>query len=95
MVVAAAGATASHVVACQAISRATSRRPICDQIDAPLINEQRQQQIRKVLAKLDGRDRKLLRALFFDELGSAEVCRRFQVEPDYLRVLVFRAKGGK
>jgi len=61
--------------------------------DAPLINEQRQQQIRKVLAKLDGRDRKLLRALFFDELGSAEVCRRFQVEPDYLRVLVFRAKA--
>jgi hypothetical protein len=31
--------------------------------------------------------------VFLEELTSAEVCRRFQVEPDYLRVLVFRAKA--
>jgi len=61
--------------------------------DAPLINEQRQQQVRKILDKLDERDRKLLRAMFLEELTSAEVCRRFDVQPDYLRVLIFRAKA--
>jgi RNA polymerase sigma factor (sigma-70 family) len=61
--------------------------------DTSLINEERRKQVQKVLAKLDPRDRKLLRAVFLEELGSSEVCRRFQVEPDYLRVLVFRAKA--
>ena len=61
--------------------------------DAPLINEQRQRQVRAILGKLEERDRKLLRAMFLDELTSAEVCRRFDVQPDYLRVLIFRAKA--
>jgi RNA polymerase sigma-70 factor, ECF subfamily len=61
--------------------------------DARLISEERSKQVRKILAKLDDRDRQLLRAVFLEELGSSEVCRRFQVEPDYLRVLVFRAKA--
>ena len=61
--------------------------------DIQLISDERSKQVRKILAKLDDRDRKLLRAVFLEELGSAEVCRRFQVEPDYLRVLIFRAKA--
>jgi RNA polymerase sigma factor (sigma-70 family) len=61
--------------------------------DACLISEERRKEVRKILAKLDDRDRKLLRAVFLEELGSSEVCRRFQVEPDYLRVLIFRAKA--
>ena len=61
--------------------------------DAPLINEQRQREVKKVLAKLDERDRKLLEAKFLDELSSEEVCHRFDVQPDYLRVLLFRAKA--
>jgi RNA polymerase sigma-70 factor (ECF subfamily) len=61
--------------------------------DAPLINEQRQRQVKKILARLEERDRKLLRAVFLDELTSAEVCRHFGVQPDYLRVLIFRAKA--
>ena len=64
-----------------------------EDMDAPLVNEERRRQVRKVLARLENRDRKLLRAVFLDELGSTEVCRRFEVEPDYLRVLVFRAKA--
>jgi RNA polymerase sigma-70 factor, ECF subfamily len=64
-----------------------------EDMDAPLINEERRRQVRKVLARLENRDRKLLRAVFLDELSSTEVCRRFDVEPDYLRVLVFRAKA--
>jgi RNA polymerase sigma factor (sigma-70 family) len=61
--------------------------------DVSLINEERRRQVKKILAKLEDRDRKLLRAMFLDELGSAEICRRFQVQPDYLRVLIFRAKA--
>jgi RNA polymerase sigma-70 factor (ECF subfamily) len=61
--------------------------------DAPLINEQRRQEVQKVLAKLENRDRKLLRAVFLEELSADEVCRRFQIERDYLRVLIFRAKA--
>ena len=61
--------------------------------DAPLINEQRQREVKKALAKLDARDRKLLEAKFLEELSSEEVCRRFDVQPDYLRVLLFRAKA--
>jgi RNA polymerase sigma-70 factor (ECF subfamily) len=62
-------------------------------LDAPLINEQRRREIRKTLSSLENRDRNLLRAVFLDELSSDEVCRRFQVQPDYLRVLIFRAKA--
>jgi RNA polymerase sigma-70 factor (ECF subfamily) len=61
--------------------------------DVPLINEQRQRQVKKVLARLDERDRKLLEARFLEELTAEEVCRRFEVQPDYLRVLIFRAKA--
>jgi RNA polymerase sigma factor (sigma-70 family) len=61
--------------------------------DAFLIDEQRRRQVKKILDKLGERDRKLLRAVFLEELSSAEVCRRFDIQPDYLRVLVFRAKA--
>lgn len=61
--------------------------------DAALINEQRRRQVSKILDKLEERDRKLLRAVFLDELTAPEVCRRFDVQPDYLRVLIFRAKA--
>jgi RNA polymerase sigma-70 factor, ECF subfamily len=61
--------------------------------DVPLINEQRKRQVRDVLSRLDSRDRRILRSLFLEETGTAEVCRQIGVEPDYLRVLVFRAKA--
>lgn len=61
--------------------------------DTALISEQRQRLVKKILAKLDDRDRKLLEAKFLDELSAEEVCRRFGVQPDYLRVLIFRAKA--
>jgi RNA polymerase sigma factor (sigma-70 family) len=61
--------------------------------DATLIDEQRRREVRKVLAKLENRDRNVLRAVFLEELSTQEVCRRFDVDPGYLRVLVFRAKA--
>ena len=67
--------------------------PMQDDPDAPLINEERRRDVQTTLAELDDRDRDLLRAVFLEELSSDEVCRRFHVEPAYLRVLVFRAKA--
>jgi RNA polymerase sigma-70 factor (ECF subfamily) len=61
--------------------------------DAPLIDEDRRRDVQRTLAELEDRDRNLLRAVFLEELSSGEVCRRFDVEPGYLRVLVFRAKA--
>lgn len=49
-------------------------------------------QVREVLGQLPERDRGVLAALFLDEADKDDVCRRFGVDRDYLRVLLFRAK---
>ena len=61
-------------------------------LDAPLVNEQRKRAVAKALEELGDRDREVLRLIFFEDLDRAEVCRRMAVEPDYLRVLLHRAK---
>ena len=61
-------------------------------LDAPLITRDRRQVVEEVLADLAERDRKLLRTIFLDEQGTAEACRQLHVKPDYLRVLLHRAK---
>jgi RNA polymerase sigma-70 factor (ECF subfamily) len=48
--------------------------------------------VRSVLEGLSERDRRLLKAVFFEEQDKDEVCRDFQVDRGYLRVLVHRAK---
>ena len=48
--------------------------------------------VRRVLDAMPRRDSDILRALFIDEGDKEEVCRRFGVERDYLRVLLHRAK---
>ncbi len=48
--------------------------------------------VREVLAQLPERDQAILRAIFLDEMNKDEVCKRFGVGRDYLRVLVHRAK---
>jgi len=48
--------------------------------------------VREVLEGLSERDRRLLKAVFFEELDKDEVCRDFHVDRDYLRVLLHRAK---
>jgi RNA polymerase sigma-70 factor, ECF subfamily len=41
---------------------------------------------------LSEKDRRLLRAIFFEEKDKAEICHEFGVDRDYLRVLLHRAK---
>ena len=48
--------------------------------------------VRRVLESMPQRDSDILRAVFIDESDKEEVCRRFGVERDYLRVLLHRAK---
>jgi RNA polymerase sigma-70 factor (ECF subfamily) len=60
--------------------------------DAAMAGEQERTQVRSVLSELPEKDRRILRWLFFDERDKGEVCRTLQVDREYLRVLVHRAK---
>lgn len=62
-------------------------------LDADLVHADLQREIQQVFAEIPERDRKILQALFLDETDKAEVCRLFQVDANYLRVLVYRAKA--
>jgi len=48
--------------------------------------------VRRVLETMPQRDSDILRAVFLEESDKEEICRRFGVERDYLRVLLHRAK---
>ena len=48
--------------------------------------------VRRVLSSLDPRDAEILRAAFLEEGDKAEICERYGIEREYLRVLLHRAK---
>jgi RNA polymerase sigma-70 factor (ECF subfamily) len=62
-------------------------------LDAPLVNLQRQKQVETVLEELSAKDRDLLRMFFLEERDKSEICKRLQVNEDYFRVLLYRAKS--
>ena len=85
--------------------RSSSRTsPLQDDDDAPeipdtkvdilgaVVSKQTAGRVRAVLEGLTERDRRLLKAVFLDEQDKDEVCRDFQVDRGYLRVLLHRAK---
>jgi len=49
--------------------------------------------VRKVLSTLDKRDSDILRAVFLEEGDKEQICKRYGVDRDYLRVLLHRAKA--
>lgn len=61
-------------------------------LDGMLVTNQMREHVRAILAQLSEKDRRLLRAIFFEEKEKDEVCREFGVDRDYLRVLLHRAK---
>ncbi len=61
-------------------------------MDAPLVTEERKRHVETVLREMPEKDREILRMLFLEERSREEVCRRYQVDGDYLRVLLHRAK---
>jgi len=60
--------------------------------DKLLIDHETQERVYKVLAELPDRDRELLERSLLHEDNTTELCERFQVKPEYLRVLLFRAR---
>jgi RNA polymerase sigma-70 factor (ECF subfamily) len=50
------------------------------------------ERVRKILRKLPPRDRELLWAIYLEEKEKDELCVKFHVDRNYLRVLVHRAK---
>jgi RNA polymerase sigma-70 factor (ECF subfamily) len=62
-------------------------------LDATLISEQRKRIVASVLDELSEKDREILRLIFFEEADRKEISERLNVEPDYLRVLLHRAKS--
>jgi len=61
-------------------------------LDGMLVAKQTRQHVRHALSMLSEKDRRLLRAIFFEEKNKDEICTDFGVDRDYLRVLLHRAK---
>jgi RNA polymerase sigma-70 factor (ECF subfamily) len=53
---------------------------------------QLKKKVREILLDLPAHDRRVLKAIFFDERDRDEVCQEFGVDREYLRVLLHRAK---
>jgi RNA polymerase sigma-70 factor (ECF subfamily) len=61
-------------------------------LEALAISKETQRMVRSVLSQLPQRDQAILRSVFLEEMDKDDVCRRFGVGRDYLRVLLYRAK---
>jgi RNA polymerase sigma-70 factor (ECF subfamily) len=61
--------------------------------ESRLVNNERKDRVRQVLEGLPEKDRRLLHSLFFEEQDKDEICREFNVDREYLRVLLHRAKA--
>ncbi len=61
--------------------------------EAEFVNEERKRCVRAILNTLPAKDREILRLVFLEEREKVEVCRICQVDRNYLRVLLHRAKN--
>jgi RNA polymerase sigma-70 factor, ECF subfamily len=61
--------------------------------ESGVVTRERKELVRTILSSLSENDQSILRAVFLEEADKDEVCKRFQVDRDYLRVLVHRAKN--
>lgn len=92
----------THVA--QEYRRADARHPLLDGdpppladtrpgADGELITRERREEVRAVLGELSDKNRKILTALYLEELPMADLCRMIRVDANYIRVLVFRARS--
>lgn len=58
-----------------------------------MVSEESNELVRRTLEELPGKDRELLRMVFYEDVDRGAICRSFRVSPQYLRVLVHRAKA--
>jgi RNA polymerase sigma-70 factor, ECF subfamily len=62
-------------------------------VSTALISEERKRIVADVLSQLGSKDQEILKLIFFEEADRREISDRLQVEPEYLRVLLHRAKS--
>ena len=60
--------------------------------EASMISSELTAAVHSVLDRLSEKDRRILRAIFIEERSKDDVCREMNVDRDYLRVLLHRAK---
>lgn len=67
---------------------------ISDGVDlySNMVSAETSARVRRVLDRMPERDAALLRAVFMEDLDKDEICKRFGVYREYLRVLLHRAK---
>jgi len=58
-----------------------------------LVTREEAAQVRAILSQMTPKNRQLLSAVFLEERSSEEICRQFNVDQNYLRVLLFRARA--
>jgi RNA polymerase sigma-70 factor (ECF subfamily) len=61
--------------------------------DSAILAGEQQMLVKTALEGLPPKDQELLRWLFFDERDKDEICRELNIDRDYLRVLLYRAKA--
>lgn len=61
-------------------------------VETTLASAEESSHVRAVMATLPQKERELLNWLFFEEVDKDEICRRLNVDRNYLRVLLHRAK---
>lgn len=61
-------------------------------LEAMLLRKEKRKIVEEILEEMPPKKRNILRALIFEQLDRDELCQRFAVNSDYLRVLLFRAK---
>lgn len=64
-----------------------------EDFDEELIRSEERARVRLVISELPKRDAAILREIFLNDRPPDEVCEQFGVDRDYLRVLLYRAKG--
>jgi RNA polymerase sigma-70 factor (ECF subfamily) len=64
-----------------------------DSAEQELMAGEEREHVRQVLARLPEKEQRLLRWLFFEERSKDEICRLLNIDRDYLRVLLHRAKN--
>jgi RNA polymerase sigma-70 factor (ECF subfamily) len=61
-------------------------------LDRMIDQKRADEEVRQILRDMPERDRQILCAIFLEEKEKDEVCQKFKVKRDYLRVLLHRAK---
>jgi len=61
-------------------------------VESELVTDERKRMVKTVLSGLSAKDQDLLRSVFFEEKDKDEICRQLNVDREYLRVLIHRAK---